>query len=166
MEVKDIISSGLLELYITGLTSNEETLQVEQWAEQYPEVKIEIADLQNAIESYVMAQAIHPDDLLKEKILRDIGCILPAAEGGKKIHDGSPVSLAKLVERDVAGGGIGFAGAHDAAPARDGKNSRRVFGWRDRGVRWIHARRVISWRGKEKNFRRGVIAADERDTGR
>lgn len=72
MEVKDIISSGLLELYITGLTSNEETLQVEQWAEQYPEVKNEIAELQNAMESYVMAQAIHPDDLLKEKILSKI----------------------------------------------------------------------------------------------
>ena len=72
MEVKDIISSGLLELYITGLTSPEETLQVEQWAQQYPEVKTEIDELQDAIERYAMAQAIQPDAELKDKILAKI----------------------------------------------------------------------------------------------
>lgn len=72
MELKDIISSGLLELYITGLTSEEETLQVDQWAEQYPEVKNEIAELQNIMETYALAEAIRPDDTLKEKILSKI----------------------------------------------------------------------------------------------
>ena len=72
MEIKDIISSGLLELYITGLTSTEETLQVEQWAEQYPEVRNEIEELQIVMESYAMAQAIQPDDSLKAKILSKI----------------------------------------------------------------------------------------------
>ena len=72
MEVKDIISSGLLELYITGLTSKEETLQVEHWAEQYPEVKKEIEELQDVMESYALAEAVQPDDSLKEKILAKI----------------------------------------------------------------------------------------------
>lgn len=72
MEVKDIISSGLLELYITGLTSDEETLQVEQWAKQYPEVKNEIIELQNVMEKYALAEAIQPDEELKEKILAKI----------------------------------------------------------------------------------------------
>jgi hypothetical protein len=72
VEVKDIISSGLLELYITGLTSNEETLQVEQWAEQYPEVKKEIEELQDAMENYVMAEAIEPSESLKQKIFSKI----------------------------------------------------------------------------------------------
>lgn len=72
MEVKEIISSGLLELYITGLTSEEETLQVEQWAVQYPEVKREIEVLQDVMESYALAQAIQPDEELKEKILSKI----------------------------------------------------------------------------------------------
>lgn len=72
MEVKEIISSGLLELYITGLTSEEETLHIEQWAEQYPQVKKEIEDLQNVMETYAMAQAIQPDEALKEKILAKI----------------------------------------------------------------------------------------------
>lgn len=72
MEVKDIISSGLFELYITGLTSTEETLQVEQWADQYPEVKQEIKELQQVMENYAMAEAIAPDESLKEKILLKI----------------------------------------------------------------------------------------------
>lgn len=72
MEIKDIISSGLLELYVTGLTSEEETKQVEQWTEQYPEVKQEIIDLQNVMEKYALAEAIQPDEELKEKILAKI----------------------------------------------------------------------------------------------
>ncbi len=72
MEVKDIISSGLLELYITGLTSKEETLQVEHWADQYPEVKKEIEELQDVMESYALSEAVQPDDSLKEKILAKI----------------------------------------------------------------------------------------------
>ena len=72
MELKDIISSGLLELYITGLASEEETLQVENWAEQHPEVKKEIEELQSVMERYALAQAIQPDETLKEKILSRI----------------------------------------------------------------------------------------------
>ena len=72
MEVKDIISSGLLELYVTGSASKEEMLQVEQWAEQYPEVQKEIEVLQEAMENYVMANAMSPDDSLKAKILSRI----------------------------------------------------------------------------------------------
>jgi hypothetical protein len=72
VELKEIISSGLLELYITGLTSEEESQQVEQWADQFPEVSNEIADLQNIMETYALAEAISPDGKLKEKILAKI----------------------------------------------------------------------------------------------
>jgi hypothetical protein len=72
LEIKDIISSGLLELYITGLTSEEETVQVEQLAKQYPEVMQEINDLQKVMETYAMAEAVQPDKELKEKIIAKI----------------------------------------------------------------------------------------------
>lgn len=72
MEVKEIISSGLLELYITGVASAEETLQVEGWAEQYPEVKKEIEELQTVMENYALANAIQPDEAVKEKIMANI----------------------------------------------------------------------------------------------
>lgn len=72
MEDKDIISSGLLELYITGVSSPEETQQVERWVAQYPQVKSALEELQDVMESYVMAEAIQPDESLKEKIMGKI----------------------------------------------------------------------------------------------
>ena len=72
MESKDIISSGLLELYILGLASNEENVQVQQWIKQFPEVEKEIEEIQNAMESYALAQAMQPDQAVKKKVLERI----------------------------------------------------------------------------------------------
>ncbi|UEG49121.1 anti-sigma factor [Ferruginibacter lapsinanis] len=72
MQVKDIISSGLLELYATGIASEEEILQVEQWAKQYPEVAAELAEIQIGMEAYAAAHAIAPAADVKEKIFSQI----------------------------------------------------------------------------------------------
>ena len=96
MEFKDIISSGLLELYITGVASPQETAQVEQWIKQYPAVKTEIEELQKSMEDYAMLNAIEPDPSLKEKILAQISD-QPAAQGNvvyfndDKKNDEAPV---------------------------------------------------------------------------
>ena len=72
MEVKNIISSGLLELYISGLTTPEETAQVDEWVILYPEVKLELTSIQDAMESYAQEHAIVPDPSIKNKILARI----------------------------------------------------------------------------------------------
>lgn len=72
MDIKDIISSGLLELYVTGLTSVEETLQVQQWAAQYPEVAAELKAIEEGMEAYAVAHAIQPDASVKEKVVARI----------------------------------------------------------------------------------------------
>lgn len=72
MEAKDIISSGILELYVLGITSPEETLQVEQWLLMYPEVKDELDQIESAMENYAMANAIEPSSELKERIANNI----------------------------------------------------------------------------------------------
>lgn len=69
MKLKDIISSGLLELYILGLTSQDESRQVQQWIKQFPEVQKEIDNIQDAMESYALAHAIQPDQAVKKRIL-------------------------------------------------------------------------------------------------
>ena len=69
MELKEIISSGLLELYVARLTSPEETLQVEQWANQYPEVKTEITEIEKATETFALADALQPAAGIKENIM-------------------------------------------------------------------------------------------------
>lgn len=78
MESKDIISSGLLELYVLGLASNEENVQVQQWINQFPDVEKEFVEIQGAMESYAIAQAIQPGQSVKQKILDRIA---PYANG-------------------------------------------------------------------------------------
>ena len=72
MTVLDIISSGLLELYVMGIASPEETRQVEAWAKQYPEVAAEIEAIQSVMVNYAEANAIEPGADVKAKIFAAI----------------------------------------------------------------------------------------------
>ncbi len=72
MEEKDIISSGILELYVLGITSEEEKVQVEQWISLYPEVQDELSNIQKAMEDYAMANAIEPSADLKQRIMNNL----------------------------------------------------------------------------------------------
>ncbi len=72
MNINDIISSGLLELYALGLSSPEETTQVQDWLNQYPEVKQELEEIELSLESYAQAHAVEPSASVKEKILTQI----------------------------------------------------------------------------------------------
>ncbi|MEP6583953.1 MAG: anti-sigma factor [Ginsengibacter sp.] len=72
MNINDIILSGLLELYAMGLTSPEETSQVEGWLVEYPEVKKELLEIEISLESYAHAHAVMPSASVKEKITSQI----------------------------------------------------------------------------------------------
>lgn len=72
MNAQEIISSGILELYCTGLASAAETAEVVQWAKQYPEVAAEIEAIQSGLERYAQAHAIVPDASVKQKIFAAI----------------------------------------------------------------------------------------------
>lgn len=68
MNAQEIISSGILELYCTGLTSEAETAEVLVWASQYPEVAAEIEAIHNSLETYAQVNAIEPAASVKEKL--------------------------------------------------------------------------------------------------
>ncbi|MES2431850.1 MAG: anti-sigma factor [Bacteroidota bacterium] len=89
MQVNDIISSGLLELYATDIASPEEVQQVEQWVAQYPEVAAELEKIQESMESYALAHAIQPSENVKEKIFKK----LSGSVEDKTVHG----SVAKVV---------------------------------------------------------------------
>ncbi|MBL0183565.1 MAG: hypothetical protein IPP96_15250 [Chitinophagaceae bacterium] len=72
MNAQEIISSGILELYCTGLTSAVENAEVEQWVKQYPEVAAEIAAIQAGLEEYAQSHAIAPAPSVKEKLFAEI----------------------------------------------------------------------------------------------
>lgn len=93
MEVKDIISSGILEMYVSGITTAEETVTVEQWANQYPEVAAEIRDIELSIENYAMLNAIAPPPEVKEKLLVALG---KQANIESKVVLNTPVNEARI----------------------------------------------------------------------
>ncbi len=77
MNLQPFITSGILELYVTGLTTPEETREVEEVASQHPEVQAELDDIRSAMESYAVAHRVQPPEGLKDKIL-------------SRLHDTSP----------------------------------------------------------------------------
>jgi Anti-sigma-K factor rskA len=69
MNVKEIIESGLIELYAMNALSATEVAQVEAWAAQFPEVRAEIGEAQAALELYAQAHAMEPPADMKAKIM-------------------------------------------------------------------------------------------------
>ncbi len=72
MEINEIISSGLLELYVLGQTSAAETLLVQTMAAEHPQIADEITAIEIAMESYAQANAIQPSTHVKQKLLAQL----------------------------------------------------------------------------------------------
>jgi anti-sigma-K factor RskA len=72
LEPKDIISSGILELYAAGLATAEEVNQVRSYAAEYPEVAAELLQIEAGMERYAKAHGVQPDPSVKEKIFARI----------------------------------------------------------------------------------------------
>jgi hypothetical protein len=60
LEKNEIISSGLLELYVLGKTNDQETAQVLAWKATYPEVAAELLAIEDSLEQYDLAKAVSP----------------------------------------------------------------------------------------------------------
>jgi anti-sigma-K factor RskA len=71
--LKAYIESGVLELYVLGDLSPEETLRVEEIASQYLEVKDEIAAIEQAMEQYAMQNAVQPSADIEARLLEKLG---------------------------------------------------------------------------------------------
>ena len=69
MDFNAYISSGILELYCIGLVTDAERAEVEQYAAQYPAIKIEIAYISASLEAYALANGISPAGKLKPELL-------------------------------------------------------------------------------------------------
>jgi anti-sigma-K factor RskA len=80
VQVQDIISSGLLELYATGLASSAERQQVKDWMKLYPEVAAEIQAMESGLEDYAFANSITPGAAIKEKIFARINALRPVSD--------------------------------------------------------------------------------------
>jgi len=87
VDQKDIISSGLLELYVLGIASEQETAEVIALCEQYPEIEAEIAAIELSLKSYAGLYAVKPAAAVKEKIFSQLneGSYTRSEEPGKLV---------------------------------------------------------------------------------
>lgn len=74
MDTQQYISSGMLELYVLGMTTQQETAEVQEMLLQYPEIRSELNAIEVSLEKYAFANAIEPGVQLKNKIL---GSVIP-----------------------------------------------------------------------------------------
>ena len=68
-KIRLFLDSDLLEKYLLGDTSTEETLQVERYIAMYPEVRNSYIELQENLEAYAKIHALKAPEGLKEQIL-------------------------------------------------------------------------------------------------
>jgi anti-sigma-K factor RskA len=68
LDIQAYIASGILESYVLGITSSEETAEVESLAQQYPQVRAEIEAVRASLEAYIMQHEEMPPASLKKKI--------------------------------------------------------------------------------------------------
>lgn len=71
MNVREYIESGILESYVAGELSHEQMLEVERIIRQYPEVKLELDEIQDALRAYAVAtEKKAPSNILNEAFLK------------------------------------------------------------------------------------------------
>ncbi|WP_372974403.1 anti-sigma factor domain-containing protein [Muriicola sp.] len=71
-KIKLFLETDLLEKYLLGATSREETSRVERYIVMYPEVRKQYEELQENLEAYVKMHALPSPEGLKAKILQRI----------------------------------------------------------------------------------------------
>lgn len=72
MDIKEYISSGIIELYVLGLCSPEEEKEFETLRLQYPELNTAILEYESALESQHQQEAKLPPHAVDEKILKTL----------------------------------------------------------------------------------------------
>jgi anti-sigma-K factor RskA len=73
VDIKKYIESGILENYILGLTSEQESREVRKYAAQYPEIRKELDEIERSLELYAEAKKVKAPAGLEAKILEEIG---------------------------------------------------------------------------------------------
>lgn len=72
MEIEKYISFGILEAYALGDLTQAEKAEVEKMASMYPEIRAELAVVEDTLKSIAFHTAVSPRNELKEKILQKV----------------------------------------------------------------------------------------------
>ncbi|MEO6285714.1 MAG: cupin domain-containing protein [Dyadobacter sp.] len=83
-DYRELIESGILELYILGQTSAAETAQVERMKDAHQEVRDALFDLEVSLENYALSQAKAVDPTIKPFLMATIKYMDRLAAGEKE----------------------------------------------------------------------------------
>jgi anti-sigma factor RsiW len=72
VNIQTLITSGVLDLYVLGLASDEERAEVEDNLSKYPEIQEEINSIRRALILYASAHAVQVPDDVKASILQSL----------------------------------------------------------------------------------------------
>ena len=75
MDIKTYISSGILENYVLGATTEQENKKIQRLAQQYPEVEAEIEANKKALMDYIMLYEEEPPEEMQDKIWEELSTI-------------------------------------------------------------------------------------------
>jgi len=85
MDKEKFLQTGLLEQYVLGLTDEQESAEVERYANAFPEIKAEIEAMREAVEDYARQYDIMPPDELKAKLSK--GAVNPEPPESLNLRD-------------------------------------------------------------------------------
>lgn len=72
MDIKEYISSDILDRYVLDTVSEQEKKEVECMSHIYPEIKVALDELQESMNSYVSSYKKEPPAVLKERVMTKI----------------------------------------------------------------------------------------------
>jgi mannose-6-phosphate isomerase-like protein (cupin superfamily) len=79
----EYIESGILEMYVMGITSPEESIEVEAMAKKHPEIRSEIATISKNLELYSELHALQPAPTIKPFLMASIDYMERMKKGEK-----------------------------------------------------------------------------------
>ncbi len=90
---KEYMESGILELYVLGIATEDETKDVEMMASSDPAIKQEIELIRESLEDYAIANAIEPNPIIKPFLLATI-------DYTERLKNGELVSVPPLLNEN------------------------------------------------------------------
>lgn len=91
--VEDYINSGILEIYVLGMTSAEETAQVNEMAVKHIEVRQEIEEISKALEIDSAKKSFGPNETVKPYLMAVI-------DYTERLKGGEPMTFPPLLTKD------------------------------------------------------------------
>ena len=93
--IKDYINSGILELYVLGVSSAKENEEVEKMASSYPEIHTEIEKIAMSMEAYGQHHQVAPDPTIKP-------FLMAVVDYTERLGNGEPASFPPLLQEGSA----------------------------------------------------------------